>query len=320
MKAFVHDRYGPPSVLRLEDRPKPAPGPGEVVVRVAACALNASDWELLTARPAYSRIYGLLRPKHPVLGSDVAGTIEAAGDGVTAFRPGDRVFGDLFDHWGGFAEYVAAPASLWVPVPDGLGLPEAAALPQSGVIALQALRDDARLRAGEHILVNGGGGGGGSFAIQFAKALGAQVTAADSAEKAGLMRSLGADRALDYRTEDAFATPARYDVILDFVAARSFAATRRALKPGGRAMLVGGPWGRVLFAGLAGPLLARFDTRRVGLFMWQRNAADLQELANRAAGGDVTVAIDRSFPLAQVPQALAYLGAGHARGKVVIVP
>jgi NADPH:quinone reductase-like Zn-dependent oxidoreductase len=285
MKAVVYTRYGPPDVLRLADVDKPAPGDGEVLVKVRAVSLNASDWEVLIGKPLYSRIGGPFRPGHATLGSDIAGRIEAVGPNVTRFEPGDDVFADNLSGMGGFAEYARIPEKLLARIPEGMDHAEAACLPQAGAIALQGIRDKGQVRAGQRVLVNGAGGGSGTYAIQLAKLDGAEVTGVDNAEKLEYLRSVGADHVIDYRSEDFTAGGRTYDLILDVAGYRSPRAYRRALNRGGRYLFVGG------------------------------SMAPLIELIR---AGKVTTVIDRRYPLAEVSDALRYLGGGHAKGKVVI--
>ena len=251
MRAAVYDRYGPPDVLRIEDVPVPTPGPNQVLVEVVATSVNLSDWESLRGSPGYARIGGLRSPAHRTLGSDIAGRVQAVGDGVTRFRPGDEVYGDNLALMGGFAEYAVAAESALAHKPPGLTFAQASTIPQAGAIALQGTTGAA---AGRRVLVNGGGGGSGSFAIQLAKRLGAHVTGVDNARKLEFMRSLGADDVLDYRRDD-FTRGEPYDLVLDLVASRSVFAYRRALARGGRYRCVGGPVRallRVLTVGVAG--------------------------------------------------------------------
>ncbi len=318
MKAVVYDRYGPPEVLRLADVDTPEPDGDRVLVEVRAVSLNASDWEIMRGRPLYSRIGGPFRPGFRVLGSDVAGRVTAVGPGVTAFRPGDDVFGDLLGHMGGFAEYVCVPQKVLAPMPAGLTYEQAASLPQAGAIASQGIVDKGRVRPGQRVLVNGGGGGSGMFAIQLAKRHGAEVTGVDNEEKLAFMRSLGADHVVDYRRVDYTRTGRTYDLILDLVAHRSAMAYRRALARGGRFFYVGGSVGTLLQVLVAGPVLGRASGRKVRLLPVRLGARHVGPLAELCRTGEVSIVIDRRYPLAGVPDALRYLGGGHARGKVVI--
>jgi NADPH:quinone reductase-like Zn-dependent oxidoreductase len=295
-------------VLRVTEIDTPVPERDEVLVQVRAVSVNASDYEGLTGKPMYSRIGGLWRPRHPVLGSDVAGRVEAVGPDVTEFASGADVFGDLLSLMGGFAEYVCVPAKLLAPMPPGMSHEEASCLPQAGAIALQGMRT---VTPGQDVLINGGGGGTGTYAIQLAKMRGATVTAVDNAEKLDYVRSLGADEVIDYRQTDFTRTGKAYDLILDLAGYRSPRAYRRALKPGGRYLFVGGSVRTLLGILLLGG-------KRVRLLVVKLGVAHAMPMAQLCLSGDVTTHIDRRFTLAEVPEALRYHGDGHARGKVVI--
>jgi NADPH:quinone reductase-like Zn-dependent oxidoreductase len=314
VKAVVQERYGSPDVLRLDDVPVPSPGAGQVLVRVAATSVNLSDWETLTGSPAYARIGGLRRPARPVLGSDIAGRVEAAGDGVTRFRPGDEVYGDNLALKGGFAEYAVAAESVLAPKPAELTFAEASTIPQAGAIALQGTAGAA---AGQRVLINGAGGGSGSFAIQLATRLGAHVTAVDNGAKLDFMRSLGADEVLDHRRDD-FTRHGPYDLVLDLVVHRSVFAYRRALAPGGRYRCVGGSVRALLRILTVGQLAGRLTGRRLGVLAVKEGPAHFQPLADLCVAGDVAIHIDRTVGLDDVPAALAHVGAGKALGKVVV--
>lgn len=318
MKAIVHDRYGSPDVLRLEDRPVPVPRDNEVLVRVRASSVNSWDWDLLTGRPV-NRIESPFRPRHSVLGSDIAGIVEAVGAKVTQWRPGDAVFGDITEAgFGAFAEQVAVPETLLARKPSGLTFEQASAIPQAGVLALQGLRAGGALQPGQQVLFNGAGGGVGTFAIQIARSFGAQVTGVDSGDKLDLIRSLGAVQALDYRQEDFTRGSQTYDRIVDVVARRSASGYRRALKPGGTAALIGGRMTSLLGAAALGRPSPRNGNRRVQLLIWSSNVADLDTLAGMVESGVVQPVIDRVLPLAEAGEALRLLGAGQVRGKIVL--
>lgn len=315
MKAVVYDRYGPPDVLRVEDVSPPTPAAGQVLVRVAATSINLSDWETLLGTPAYSRIGGLRTPRRHILGSDIAGRVEAVGDGVSAFTPGDNVYGDNLSLKGGFAEYAVAPAAALAIMPVGLTFVEASTIPQAGPIALQGTTGAGQ---GSRVLINGAGGGSGSFAIQLAKRLGAHVTGVDNAAKLDFMRSVGADDVLDYRTDDFTRTDQPYDLILDLVAYRSMFAYRRALATGGRYRCVGGTTRAVLRALTLGSVAGHATGRRIGVLAVKTGPEHFGPLTDLAAAGDLAIHIDRTFDLDDVAAALAYLGGGRALGKVVV--
>jgi NADPH:quinone reductase-like Zn-dependent oxidoreductase len=320
MKAIVQDRYGPADVLDLRDVDPPAIGAGEVLVRVRAAGVDRGAWHVMTGRPYAIRLtgVGIRRPKNPVIGMDVAGVVEAVGEGVTTFRPGDEVMGV---GKGTFAELTRARADRLVRKPAGLTFEQAAVIPLSGITALQALRDKGHVEAGQRVLVIGASGGVGTFAVQIAKAFGATVTGVCGPTKVDLVRSLGADRVLDY-TRDDFATD-RYDLILDIGGRPAVSRLRSALTAKGTLVIVGGEAsGRWL--GGAGRqvralLLSPFVGQRLTAFVSTQSVEDLLVLTALVEAGKVTPVVDRSFPLAEVPKAIRYLDEGHARGKVVVV-
>lgn len=314
MKAVVYERYGSPDVLRLDDVPVPSPAAGQVLVRVAATSVNLSDWECLRGTPAYARIGGLRRPSRRTLGSDIAGTVEAVGDGVTRFLPDEEVYGDNLALMGGFAEYAVAPETALARKQVGLTFAEASTIPQAGAIALQGTAGAA---AGRRVLINGAGGGSGSFAIQLAKRLGAHVTAVDNAAKLWFMLSLGADEVIDYRSDD-FTRHGPYDLILDLVAHRSVFAYRRALAPGGRYLCVGGSVRSLLRVLTIGQLAGRLTGRRLGVLAVRTGPAHFEPLADLCVAGGIDIHIDRTFGLDDVPEALRHVGEGRALGKVVV--
>lgn len=316
MKAITYSRYGPPDGLQLTEVPQPVPADDEILVKVRSVSVNRSDWETLTGKPLYARLGGLLKPGNPILGSDVAGTVEAAGKTHTPFKPGDEVFGEMAGYCGGFAEYVCTRGKIWALKPAGLTFEQAAAIPQAGIIALQGLRD--RVQPGHSVLINGAGGGAGSFAIQLAKLYGAEVTGVDNSGKLDFMRSLGADHVIDYGQEDFTRNGRKYDLVLDLIAYRSAFACARALKPDGSYYAVGGSVATILQFLLFGRWIKRASGRRVSLLMVQRNREDLEFITDLCASGKIIVPIDRQYPLREVPEALRYLGEGRAQGKIVI--
>lgn len=317
MKAVVYERYGDPSVLRVTEVAPPEPGEGQVLVKVAATSINLSDWECLRGSPAYARLGGLRAPKRSTLGSDIAGTVEAVGAGVTQFAPGDEVYGDNLDLMGGFAEYAVAPARALALKPAELSFVEASTIPQAGAIAVQGTTGAA---PGRRILINGAGGGTGTFAIQLAKQLGAHVTGVDNEHKLDFMRSLGADDVIDYRRDDFSRGRERYDLILDLVAHRSVFAYRRALAPGGRYRCVGGSVRSLLRVLTVGALAGKATGRSLGMLVVKQGPAHFQPMTELAVSGDVAIHIDRIVGLDDVPDALARVGAGRALGKVVVAP
>jgi NADPH:quinone reductase-like Zn-dependent oxidoreductase len=317
MKAFVSDRYGSPDVMHLQEVPKPEATEGRVLVRTHAISVNAHDWHMLRGKPYIARpTAGWTRPKETILGLDVAGVVEAIGPGVTDLLVGDEVFGSRS---GAFAEYVSG--KNFVRKPSGLSFEEAAAIPTAGFTALQALRDKAAVQPGDHVLVNGGGGGVGTFAVQIAKAMGAEVTATTNGSNVDLLRGLGADHVIDHRTEDVGAGPARYDVILDVGGRPSLWRLARVLSPTGRLVIIGpgngqwiGPVARVVGA----VVRSRFSKQKLIPFLAHVDRDDLVVLRDYAEAGAIRPVIDRTFPFAQIPDAVRHLEAGRVRGKVVV--
>ncbi|MDH4211357.1 MAG: NAD(P)-dependent alcohol dehydrogenase [candidate division WOR-3 bacterium] len=319
MKAIVYEKYGPPEVLHLEDIEKPTPKDNEVLVKVRAASVNDWDWGLLRGKPFMNRLFfGLLKPKIKILGSDIAGRVEAVGRNVRQFQPGDEVFGDLSGcGFGGFAEYVCARENALVLKPTSMTFEEVAAVPQAAVLALQGLRDKGQIQPGQKILINGAGGGAGTFAVQIAKSFGAEVTGVDSTRKLDMMRSIGADYVIDYTQEDFTKSGQRYDWILDFAAHHSVFDYNRALSPMGIYVMVGGSTARIFQVMFLGPLISMTTTKKMGILMHKSNK-DLAFMKELFAAGKVKPVIDKRYPLSEVAEALRYFGKGHARGKVVI--
>jgi NADPH:quinone reductase-like Zn-dependent oxidoreductase len=313
MKAFVYEKYGPPETLRLAEVDKPAPDADHVLVKVRAASVNAADWHVLRGKPLFSRAtLGLLRPRRQVLGVDIAGQVEAVGSGVTRFQPGDEVYANLLDHgYGGFAEYVSAPVDVMSLKPPSLSFEEAAAVPMAAATALQGLRRHGELQPGQRVLINGASGGVGTFAVQLAKAYGAEVTAVTSTRNLELVRSLGADHVLDYTTTDALGGGQRYDLILDTVGNRSVPDLKRALAQGGKAAVTGFTSVAKL---LAVSLRGGKDIAQVQAHVTTR---DLELLSELIEAGKVRPQIDRRYRFTEIPAAIAYLEQGRARAKVV---
>jgi NADPH:quinone reductase-like Zn-dependent oxidoreductase len=320
MYAMRYTRYGSPDVLKLDRVDTPQLGATDVLIQVHAAAANAGDWHLLRGDPFIVRLSsGLRRPKHQILGSDVAGRIVAVGSRVTQFQPGDEVFGDLSESgFGAFAEYVVAPAHALALKPAGLSFAQAAAVPSAALTALQGLRDEARLQAGQQVLINGASGGVGTFAVQIARSLGAVVTAVCSTRNLELMRALGAEHVIDYTQEDYPRQGKRYDVIFDLAAFRPLADNQRALAPGGVYVLGGGSGGLFLSVMLTGAWRSWRSGQRLCTFVKQPTPERLQVVRTLLETGSIAPVIDRCYPLDELPEALRYLEAGHARGKVVI--
>jgi NADPH:quinone reductase-like Zn-dependent oxidoreductase len=320
MKAAVHEEYGGPEVLRIADLPVPQPGPGEVLVRVRAASINEWDHGLLTGTPGFNRSTGLRRPRMRIIGSDIAGSVEAVGPGVKRFLPGDEVMGDLSNcGFGAFAEYACPPESALAHKPGFLGWEEAAAVPQAGLMAIGAMRKGRPYRPGQRVLINGAGGGVGTFAIQIAKQLQAVVTAVDRGDKLAALHRLGADEVIDYELEDFTRTGEDYDVIVDPVSTRSPLDYRLALAPGGAAVVLGGGTVQLLEAFAVGPLLRLDRGRRLGLHIHRPNEhRDLARLLELLEHGAVHPVIDRSFALDEAPAALQYYESGSFVGKIVL--
>jgi NADPH:quinone reductase-like Zn-dependent oxidoreductase len=319
MKAVVYTRYGPPEVLRLTDVDTPVPKDNEVLVKVHAVSLNASDWEALRGKPLYSRIMGPFRPRYHILGSDIAGRVEAAGRHATRFRPGEDVFADIFRYMGGFAEYVCVPETALARMPAGMAYEEAAALPQAGAIALQGIQAKGQVHPGQKVLINGAGGGSGMYAIQLAKLHGAEVTGVDNAGKLEFMRSLGADHVIDYTRDDFTRNGRTYHLILDLAAHRPALACKSSLMPGGRYLYVGGSVATLLQVLLIGPVIGRAEGKKIRLLAVRQGAQHLAPIVELCQAGKLATIIDRRYRLSEVPEALRYLGEGHAKGKIVII-
>ncbi|HEV7347001.1 NAD(P)-dependent alcohol dehydrogenase [Telluribacter sp.] len=332
MKAIICPRYGTPDVLQLREVLKPVPKDNEVLIQVQAACINSWDWDFIQGKPLLFRLlFGLQKPKYPILGCDVAGRVETVGKNITRLRPGDEVFGDLSGcTWGGFAEYVCAPEEVLALKPSGMTFEQAAATPQAGVLALQGLRYRGTIQPGQRVLIVGAGGGVGTFAIQMAKNQGAEVTAIDSTEKLDRLRSLGADHVLDY-TRDDFADTLNldgsqpYDLILDVVGQRSVFKYLQILRPGGRSggsryVMLGGTPGRIIGVASLGVMLAKRigPGTHIGILAHKPNRADLDELSFLFETGQVVPVIDRTYPLHEVPDAFRYFGTGEVQGKVVI--
>jgi NADPH:quinone reductase-like Zn-dependent oxidoreductase len=314
MKALIYEKYGPPETLRMAEVDKPVPNTDEVLVKVLAASVNAADWHVLRGKPLFSRAtLGLLRPKHQILGVDVAGRVEAVGSGVTRFKPGDEVYANLLDHgYGGFAEYVSVPVDAMSAKPANLSLEEAAAVPMAATTALQGLGRHGELQPTHKVLINGASGGVGTFAVQIAKGYGAEVTAVTSTPNLDLVRSLGADQVIDYTKEDFTRTGRRYDRILDTVGNRSVSELRRALAEGGKAAVTG-------FTSVAKLLgVSLRGGKDVAQVQAHVTAKDLELLSELIEAGKVHPQIDRRYRFADIPAAIAYLEQGHARAKVVV--
>jgi NADPH:quinone reductase-like Zn-dependent oxidoreductase len=321
MKASCYHRYGHPDQLTLSEVPTPTPKPDQVLVRVKAASINSWDYDMLRGHTFIIRVLsGFSQPKYTILGSDVAGVVEAVGSACRDFQPGDEVFGDIASAgFASFAEYVAVPEKILARKPAMLSFREAAALPQAGLLAIQGLRYQGDVSAGQRVLINGAGGGVGPIALTYAKSKGAHVTVVDRAEKFDALRALGADECIDYITTDYTRTGQRYDRILDVIAHRSASDYRRALTPTGVFAMVGGSMGGLLLRMMAiEPMLSKFRKQKLGIMGYQVTRGGLEELANLYETKFIHVLIDKTFPLAQTREAFEYFEAGRFKGKIVI--
>ncbi len=317
MKAVVQDRYGRPEDLRLADIPMPEPRASEIRVKVLACAVNLSDWEYLVGDPLYARLVGgLFRPKNPVLGSDIVGTVDKLGAGASRFEIGDRIMGDLVMVRGGFAEYACVSEAEMIKVPEGLSDEIAACLPQAGGIALAGTEG---LTPGDTLLINGAGGGSGTMALQLAKAAGAHVTAVDNVSKIAWLKELGADETIDYKVQDFASLGRKWTRILDMVATRGPSRIARCLRTRGVYRALGGRV-KVLLALVFGGLIYRFTGKSIGLLMVPSGPDLTERVARAAIDGKISPHLDAVLPLSSVPEALRRTGSGDVKGKLVIKP
>jgi NADPH:quinone reductase-like Zn-dependent oxidoreductase len=318
MKAVVMERYGTPEVLELRDVATPTPKADEVLVRVHAASVNDWDWGLLRGTPFVIRILnGLFTPKVQIIGGDIAGRVEAVGEDVKAFQLGDEVYGDLcMSGFGAFAEYACAPEACLAHKPPGMTFEQAAAIPQAGMLAAQGLIDVGRIRSGQKLLLNGAGGGVGTFALQIAKLYDVEVTVVDKAGKLDMLRAMGADHVIDYLKED-FTRQGKYDLILDVKTNRSPLAYARALNPNGTYATVGGNTPRLLQALVLGPLISRLSNKHVRIVTLKPNK-DLAYMNELFEAGKLVPVIDRSYKLADVPEAFRLFGTGDHKGKIIV--
>jgi len=325
MKAVVYTDYGPPDVLQVREIKKPVPNDDQVLVKVHAASVNPYDWHFIRGTPYLMRmmIGGLRKPKDPRIGADYAGEVEAVGKNVTQFKPGDAVFGD---RTGAFAEYLCARADRTIALkPANITFEQAAGVPIAGLTALQGLRDHGKVQPGQKVLINGASGGVGTFAVQIAKAFGAEVTGVCSSRNVDLVKSLGADHVVDYMKEDFTKSNERYDVILDNVGTQPLSGFRRVLKPKGICVLIGGggpnegKWVGPMARPLKAKLMSPFIDQKMGMMMADGNKDDLNILADLMQSGKVTPVIDRTYPLSEIREAVRYVETGRARGKVIII-
>jgi len=321
MRAVVHDSFGSPDVLAIREIEKPTPSDDEVLVRVRAASVNPVEWYGVAGRPWVGRPQmGFLKPKESRVGVDFAGTVEVVGKDVTQFQPGDEVFGGRS---GAFAEYVCVrDEGAVVAKPANVTFEEAAAVPVAALTALQGLRDKGQVQPGHKVLINGASGGVGTFAVQIAKALGAEVTAVCSTRNVELVRSLGADHVIDYTREDFTRSDRCYDLMLDVAGSRSWSECRRVLDPQATLVIIGAPKGTRLLGPLSHIVKVRLaalrSSQKVVFFMAKVNKADMEVLRELLEAGKVTPVIDRRYELSEIADALRYLGEGHAQGKIVL--
>ena len=321
MKAIQRSEYGGPEVLQLRDVHTPIPQGDEVLVRVRASSMNMADIDYITGRPWATRFgTGLRAPRDKIPGIDLAGEVEAIGPDASRFKPGDHVMADLSAAGSGaWAEYVAVSEQALTPIPDGVSWEAAGATPSAGIFAIQGVRDTRPVRAGDRVLVNGASGNVGPFAVQIAKAYGAQVTGVCRTEKMEMVRALGADHVIDYTAEDYRTSGERYDLIVDVSSRGGIVGMRRSLRRGGGYVVIGGTGRAFVEAGLLGLPVGLMTGRKMGMLMWRVNdTKDLVDLAAMLADGRVQPHIDRTYPLDEVPQAMAHVQSGDFRGKVAI--
>ena len=321
MKAIVYTKYGSPDVLQLKEVEKPSPKEDELLIRIHAAAITAGDVIVLKGEPFVTRfVTGLQKPKNTIPGKEMAGRVEAVGGNVTQFQPGDEVYGDLsVAGWGAFAEYVAVPENAVTLKPSNLTFEQSAAVPESAVVALQALRDKGKIQPGNKVLINGASGGVGTYAVQIAKSFGAEVTAVCSTRNVDMVRSLGADYVIDYTAEDFTQNGQQYDLILAANGYHPISDYRRALSPEGIYVATGGSMTQSLQANMMGPFISKTGSKTMGGMMVKPNQDDLVFMKELLEAGKVVPVIDRCYPLSEIAEAYHYIGGGHAKGKVVII-
>jgi NADPH:quinone reductase-like Zn-dependent oxidoreductase len=320
MKAIISEKYGSPEVLKLAEIDKPVPEDDQVLVKIHAASINFGNLVLLKGEPFLARFaFGLFKPNHLIPGGDMAGVVEAAGINIKKFKPGDKVFGDLSGSgWGSLAEYAAVPESSLALMPAGLSFTEAAAVPMAAVTALQSLRDKGNIQKGQKVMIYGASGGVGTFAVQIAKSFGAEVTGVCSTENIDMLKSLGADQYIDYKKTDFTVHNDQYDLILGVNGSISIRTYRRALRPDGQFVHVGGSGKQMFQALMMGPWASLTGKQKVGSFLQRQNQNDLMFVAKLIEEGKVRPILDRTYSLEDVQEAFRYFAEGHARGKVVI--
>jgi len=320
MKAIEYTEYGPPDVLKLKEVERPTPKDDEVLVKVQAASINHTDWYIVTGEPFIARLWsGLLEPKYKIPGGDIAGQVEAVGVNAKQFQPGDEVYGDKAAcGWGAFAEYACVPENELVVKPSNITFEEAAAVPQAGVSALQALRDEGQIQPGQRVLINGASGGVGTFGVQIAKSFGAEVTGVCSTGKLDLVSSIGADHVIDYTRDDFTKSGQRYDLILATGGFHPISDYKRALSPEGIYVMIGGSTAQKMQALLLGPWISMSGSKKIRSLDGKPNQKDLVFINELLEAGKVVPVIDRHFQLSEVPEAFRYFGKGNNLGKVVI--
>ena len=318
MKAFVYERYGSSDVLQVREVAKPVPTDEQILIKIHAVSINGSDKESLIGKPGYVRMGGLFKPGNPILGSDIAGVVEAVGKNNTEFQVGDEVFGEIPGYHGGFAEYICTSGKTMMPKPKSMTFEEAAAIPQGGVIAFNGIIKKGQVQSGQKVLINGAGASGGTVSVQLAKLQGAEVTGVDNAGKMEFLRSLGSDHVMDYTREDFTKSGKRFDIILDLIAHRSAFAYPRALKPNGTYFFTGGSLATLFQILILGPLIKRMTGKNVRMLVVPQNREDLNAITEYILAGKVRPAIDKTFPFDDIPEAMRYVSEGLAKGKVVI--
>jgi len=317
MKAVVYEKYGSPDVLQIKEVDKPVPGKDEVLVEVRAASINYIDWQLLTGDSVFLRLLnGLLKPKHSILGDDIAGRIEAVGERVNKFRPGDEVFG--ISNFGAFAEYCCVAEKYLGMKPSNITFEQAASVPEAGITALLGLRDHGKIHSGSKVLINGASGGVGTFAVQIAKYYGAEVTGVCSPGKMKMVSSIGADNVIDYTREDFTKSGFQYDLIFALAGYHSIFDYQRALSPQGVYVCAGGSMVQYFQAAILGPLLSVISRKNLRSMFGEPKPEDFAFLAEILEIGKITPVIDKYYPLSDVPEALQYYGEGNAGGKVII--
>jgi NADPH:quinone reductase-like Zn-dependent oxidoreductase len=320
MKAIVYRKYGTPDELKLVELSRPLPKPGEVLVKVYASSVNSWDWDLLRGEPLLVRIIGgLLKPKHKILGADIAGVVETVGSNTFEFKAGDEVFGDIAECFGGFAEYVSVPEKLLAKKSSAMSFEQAAALPQAGLLALQGLQYGGEIKSGQQVLINGAGGSVGTLALQYAVSCGAQVDCVDLPEKFDMLQSLGAINCIDYTKEDYTRVGKQYDLILDVIAHRTIEDYKRALKTGGTFSMIGGSMGSLMLKlMLFGQIISKHAGKKLGVMGYRPSRKDLDTITQLFEKEKLLPVIDRVYALADTAEAFKYFASGKVKGKIII--